>query len=279
MYCSKCGKENPDNGKFCSACGAPLAGKIVPKTQGTPVRSVNRSAAVQPKKAKKGKKLGIIVGLLVVLLLVIVLAVGAVWWLKTPKVFKGEAEVDLPYRGNMFIESDGEYLTLHREMYNDTYQGVIESVEKADKDTMLYRVRVTDVENVEDEEGVEVEIDELLIKMPKDALKGELEGTWGLALIEKVRINGGDAFYAPQVETVTYTKDGSVRAGRINSVELYWDEEEYAKLKERTDDWKDWTEMRDYDEKEIDGYQWKERKQKKGYYSAGKNEMKVLPDK
>ena len=48
MYCSKCGKENPDNGKFCSACGAPLAGKIVPKSQGTPVRSVKRSAAVQP---------------------------------------------------------------------------------------------------------------------------------------------------------------------------------------------------------------------------------------
>lgn len=278
MYCPKCGKENAGDGKFCSACGAPLTRKIAPKMQDPPVRSVNKPASSKPKKAKKGKKLGIIAGLLVVIGLV----VGVVWQFKTPKVFKGEAEVVLAYAGpfnNMLsIESDGEYLTLHRERYNDTYKGIIESVEKADKDTMLYRVRVTDVEKGE-EEGVEVKVDELLIKMPKDASKGELEGTWGVALIEKVRIDGGNAFYAPQVETVTYAKGGSVRAGRINSLSPYWDEKEYAKLKERTDNWKDWTQMREYDEKAIDGYQWKERKQKKGYYSVWKNELKVLPDK
>lgn len=63
------------------------------ETQSAPVRPVNRSAAVQPQKAKNGKKLGIMAGLLVV----VVLVAGVSWWFKEPRAFEGKAEVDLPY--------------------------------------------------------------------------------------------------------------------------------------------------------------------------------------
>ncbi len=33
MFCSKCGKEIPDESKFCGSCGADLTGKVVVKNQ------------------------------------------------------------------------------------------------------------------------------------------------------------------------------------------------------------------------------------------------------
>ncbi|MBE5836098.1 MAG: zinc ribbon domain-containing protein [Butyrivibrio sp.] len=33
MFCSKCGKENPDGNTFCSSCGAPLQGSAPSQTQ------------------------------------------------------------------------------------------------------------------------------------------------------------------------------------------------------------------------------------------------------
>lgn len=30
MFCSKCGQENPNNSKFCSACGQPIEISVVP---------------------------------------------------------------------------------------------------------------------------------------------------------------------------------------------------------------------------------------------------------
>lgn len=57
MYCSKCGKENPDNGKFCSACGASLAGKIVPKTR-APSKISEPVCSSTAEKSKEGKEAG-----------------------------------------------------------------------------------------------------------------------------------------------------------------------------------------------------------------------------
>lgn len=35
MYCSRCGKPNADDAKFCQTCGAPLAGEATPATPTT----------------------------------------------------------------------------------------------------------------------------------------------------------------------------------------------------------------------------------------------------
>lgn len=60
MYCKNCGKQNPDNARFCSKCGSPM----------TPSQlTVDPDSSKKPKKKKN--KLGAVASVLVVLLAVI----------------------------------------------------------------------------------------------------------------------------------------------------------------------------------------------------------------
>lgn len=257
MYCSNCGNENHGH------------------------------SAGTAQKAKKGKKLWLILGL--GLLAAIVLAGGVIWWLRTPERFKGKAEVLIwcqkGYNEYISLQSDGELLVLYK--YADsgerhfTCGGIIESAEMADKDTMLYHVRVTDWED-ERELNNRSEVDEMFVKMPKDASKGRLEGTWGFALMRKVSAGEGDenkTIYNPYITSMIYTGNGKLKMGQPFAP-ITFDEKEYDVFKAQTDNWKNWTKHGDYKEVEIDGAQWSET-DKKGHYRAEEGrhefELKVLP--
>lgn len=84
MYCSKCGAENREGGKFCKICGEPLAGAVKNKKTGN-----KASASGGEKKGKKrnGKKYAMIGTLLAIVLVV----AGAVAIFLLPGVIKGGA--------------------------------------------------------------------------------------------------------------------------------------------------------------------------------------------
>ena len=52
MFCSKCGKQNPDNAKFCASCGNPIADtpgqQYTPPPPPQPQYAPPSQAAVQP---------------------------------------------------------------------------------------------------------------------------------------------------------------------------------------------------------------------------------------
>ena len=64
MFCNNCGKENPDNSKFCKGCGAALDNSA-PQQTFVQQPAGNGTAAVKTKSGKKALK--IIIGLIVVL--------------------------------------------------------------------------------------------------------------------------------------------------------------------------------------------------------------------
>jgi len=41
MFCSSCGKQNPDNAKFCDGCGQPVASKAAPQYAPPPQSQYN----------------------------------------------------------------------------------------------------------------------------------------------------------------------------------------------------------------------------------------------
>lgn len=53
MYCSKCGKENPEDSQFCQGCAAALKADV---QASAPVPPVQQNVYVQPEKPKKKKK-------------------------------------------------------------------------------------------------------------------------------------------------------------------------------------------------------------------------------
>lgn len=56
MYCPKCGKENAGDGKFCSACGAPLLQKSMENVQSNRTKPMSQSVSAQSGKVKKEGK-------------------------------------------------------------------------------------------------------------------------------------------------------------------------------------------------------------------------------
>ena len=109
MFCTKCGTQLPDDARFCSGCGAPIAQKAAtpdpepvvtrsesvaeqpepqPVTQETPAPEAVRfntvgdmgDAQEQPKPKKKKKKTGLIIGIISAALVVILLAVAALFF-------------------------------------------------------------------------------------------------------------------------------------------------------------------------------------------------------
>ena len=49
MFCSKCGKENLDNAKFCASCGTPFTDTTSTQSTPSPVPGGPAAAAVSPK--------------------------------------------------------------------------------------------------------------------------------------------------------------------------------------------------------------------------------------
>ena len=71
MFCSKCGKQNPDTSAFCSGCGAPLN-----NSQQT-AQTFQNVSAIQPQKPKnnKGLIIGIVAGVIALIAIVAVVLV------------------------------------------------------------------------------------------------------------------------------------------------------------------------------------------------------------
>lgn len=82
MYCSKCGAENREGGKFCKMCGEPLAGAVKGKKTGD-----ETAAASGRGKKRNGKKYAIIGTILAIVLA----AAGVVAIFLLPGVIKGGA--------------------------------------------------------------------------------------------------------------------------------------------------------------------------------------------
>lgn len=82
MYCSKCGAENREGGKFCKMCGEPLAGAVKSKKTGD-----ETAAASGRGKKRNGKKYAIIGTILAIVLV----AAGVVAIFLLPGVIKGGA--------------------------------------------------------------------------------------------------------------------------------------------------------------------------------------------
>ena len=78
MYCSQCGKEIPDNSKFCQQCGCPLSNQNV---QQSTEKETFQAASIKNKKTHKKIKswqLALIIGGIVLLILFIgLLVIGA----------------------------------------------------------------------------------------------------------------------------------------------------------------------------------------------------------
>lgn len=83
MYCSKCGKENAGNGKFCSFCGEPLKNGGTSNGRNHSKRLVSHPEVKQPGKKKNKIVLGA--------LAVIVLIAGSDLLLFYAQVFSGDS--------------------------------------------------------------------------------------------------------------------------------------------------------------------------------------------
>jgi hypothetical protein len=51
MFCSNCGKENPDNAKFCAGCGKPIAQAAAQPAAAPPVQQTIINMAPPPQAA------------------------------------------------------------------------------------------------------------------------------------------------------------------------------------------------------------------------------------
>lgn len=70
MFCTKCGKENPEGAVVCTGCGAQLNGGAAPTVPETPV------TPTAPKSPAPKKKTGLIIGIVAAVVAVIAIAVG-----------------------------------------------------------------------------------------------------------------------------------------------------------------------------------------------------------
>ena len=80
MYCPKCGRQNPDNAKFCQGCGERLDAAGTGKEQSSQAKT---SAGKQPKKKIKkssGKKIGAMIAVVVVLVIILGALVGLLFF-------------------------------------------------------------------------------------------------------------------------------------------------------------------------------------------------------
>lgn len=68
MYCSQCGKELPDNSKFCQQCGSPVSETTNVQSK----KSIDINRVINKLKTKKGVTFGIIALCLLIVVLIIV---------------------------------------------------------------------------------------------------------------------------------------------------------------------------------------------------------------
>ena len=82
MFCSNCGKQLPDNVRFCTGCGTPVD---APVQEAAPVQSVKPTA---PKKGGKGFVLPVVVGAVVVVVALVVALLTGLFTSDKTKVLK-----------------------------------------------------------------------------------------------------------------------------------------------------------------------------------------------
>jgi hypothetical protein len=68
MYCSQCGKELPDNAKFCQQCSSPVSGASAVQSK----KGININGLISKLKTKRGITYGVIALCLLVVVLIIV---------------------------------------------------------------------------------------------------------------------------------------------------------------------------------------------------------------
>ena len=275
MYCSKCGKENAGNGKFCSFCGEPLKNGGTSNGRNHSKRLVSHPEVKQPGKKKNKIVLGA--------LAVIVLIAGVIYYFFMPKYFYGTVELMYisdagPFVQGFQLQVKDEHIEFQRrEDYNEVFEGVIDSVEKVDKDSFLYRIKITDY-SVNGEKIKKKP--ELLIKMPRRSVKGEITGAWGYIVIWDETEENEPLF---DIRSWTFKNDGKIAMETGYAIGSIRKKEQINKLEKETDNWREWYNIKGYKEGELKNCYWEKQEGKKGYYtwtgdSTGQDyEMKVLP--
>ena len=109
MYCSQCGKELPDNSKFCQQCGAPVSETTAAQSK----KSIDINGVINKLKTKKGVTFGIIA---LCLLVVVVIIVG-----RSPNNEQKPIEEHL--LGEWVVENDNGESSIIFELEDDEYVG------------------------------------------------------------------------------------------------------------------------------------------------------------
>lgn len=109
MYCSQCGKELPDNSKFCQQCGSPVSGVFTAHHK----KDISINGSVSKPKAKRGITYGVIA---ICLLVVILLFVRC-----SPN--KKEKPIEEHLLGEWIAENDNGESSIIFEFEDDEYVG------------------------------------------------------------------------------------------------------------------------------------------------------------
>ena len=91
MFCSKCGKQIPDNSQFCEHCGSPVGQGTGPLQTGAPLQS---SAPLQGSAPPQKSGNGALIGVIIALSSVIVIGIILVLLFVTPGFLKKEEPSD-----------------------------------------------------------------------------------------------------------------------------------------------------------------------------------------
>jgi len=91
MFCSKCGKQIPDNSQFCEHCGSPVGQGTGPLQTGAPLQN---SAPLQSSAPPQQSSNGALIGVIIALSSVIVIGIILVLLFVTPGFLKKEEPAD-----------------------------------------------------------------------------------------------------------------------------------------------------------------------------------------
>lgn len=110
MYCSQCGKEIPDNSKFCKECGCPIPNKTAQQSTGKKsVQKASTKNRTAHKKIKSWQLALILVGIVLLLLFIVFLILGA----RVSSEIKETKDNITPYLDYIGkYAPDGEYLDI-----------------------------------------------------------------------------------------------------------------------------------------------------------------------
>lgn len=208
MFCSKCGKENAEDARFCSACGNALAsasqpsGTAAPASPAVPAAPANYT---EPVASSGGINKGVIIGAIVALVVVVVLIIVGVTQCsgKDDSVQNsGDAAMQA---GPVEKLPSGTYV-FYRKSYSSygdqfekqisfkTYEGntatleiqggdlaVSGNIETAGTEGDSTIVKMTDLKYSSSDWG-SVEPQEIYLLIPNGASERNIEGTWKLQI-------------------------------------------------------------------------------------------------